>query len=283
MATALHNNPNKANTKQDSPFSAMLKKWRKFRRYSQLDLALEAGISQRHLSFLESGRSRPGQEMVMDIAEALNMPLRDRNQLLHNAGFAAVYSEHGLDDDAMLTVQKALTMTLDHHAPYPALVIDRNWNLYMSNKPAQGLLAIIGQPDDALMAMDRLNIYRMTFNAKGLRPFIANWQAIANPLLLRLQREVHNDPSNGFLAELLEEMQILSGISQYSATDIGAAIAPVLPLTLDLGGIKLSLFSMISAFGTALDVTASELRVETFFPADEQTRHWFEQQLQQAS
>lgn len=259
----------------DSPFAATLKKWRKARKFSQLDLSLEAGISQRHLSFLESGRSRPGKDTIIELAEALNMPLRDRNQMLRSAGFASIYKERKLDDATMVTVQNALKMTLEHHEPFPAVVVDRKWNLYMANKASNKLLALIGDPDPSLLDDGKLNVYRTTFSDKGLRPFISNWSEIANPLLLRLQREVSDDPQNQFLTQLLEEAQQLAKAESYSAADIAATVAPVMSLHMKIGDIELKMFSMISSFGTALDVTASELKVETFFPADDATRGFF--------
>ncbi len=259
-----------------SPFSSTLKRWRKVRKFSQLDLSLEAGISQRHLSFLESGRSRPGKDTIIDLAEALQMPLRDRNIMLNSAGFNAIYKERALDDATMITVQNALQMTLDHHMPFPAVVVDNRWNLYMANEASNKLIDIVGQPDISLFDQDRLNIYRLTFNPKGLRPFITNWSEIANPLLLRLQREVSDDPQNTFLAELLEEAQALANTGDFTAADISATVAPVMSLNLKIHNTELKMFSMISSFGTALDVTASELKVETFFPADDATKSFFQ-------
>ena len=261
---------------QGSPFANTLKKWRKFRKFSQLDLSLEAGISQRHLSFLESGRSRPGKETIMELAEALSMPLRDRNQLLNSAGFTAVYKERAIDDTTMVTIQNALKMTLDHHEPFPALAVDRKWNLFMANNASMKLIELMGPPDQSLFEEGKLNVYRMTFSEYGFRPFISNWSQIANPLLLRLQREVNDDPANEFLSGLLDEMQRLSCTENYSAEDIAATVAPVLSLHMKLGDIELKMFSMISSFGTALDVTASEIKVETFFPADDFTRQFFQ-------
>lgn len=259
----------------DSAFSGMLKRWRKFKKMSQLDLSLEAGISQRHISFLESGHSRPGMDVVLQLAKALSMTLRDSNQLLKSAGFAAAFTERELDDQAMVSINNALQMTLDHHQPYPALVVDRNWDLYMANSAAQRLIQLIGSPHKSLFHNGKLNVYRLTFAEHGLRPFISNWQDIANPLLLRLQREVNSDPDNDFLTTLFDELQPLSGCHEYSSTDIAATIAPVLSLQLNLGEIKLNMFSMVSSFGTAMDVTAAELKVETFFPADVQTKQFF--------
>lgn len=258
-----------------SPFSAVLKKWRNYRKLSQLALSLEANISQRHISFLESGRSRPGKDTILQLAGALDMPLRDRNQLLISAGFSPIYNERTLNDAAMTSINNALNMMLAHHEPFPALVVDRNWNLHMANQATNKLLGLIGPPDSTLFAENKLNIYRLTFSDKGFRPFISNWQEIANPLLLRLQREVNADPDNSFLNALFDEMQTLAGSCHYSSADIAATIAPVLSVHIRVANMELKLFSMVSAFGTALDVTASELKVETFFPADELTRQFF--------
>ncbi len=258
-----------------SPFSATLKKWRNYKKLSQLDLSLEANISQRHISFLESGRSRPGRDIILQLAEALDMPLRDRNQLLISAGFSPIYNERKLSDSAMNSINNALTMMLTHHEPFPALVVDRNWNLHMANQATNKLLSLIGTPDESLFNEDKLNVYRLTFSEKGFRPFISNWTEIANPLLLRLQREVNADPDNQFLAELFNEMQTQADTCQYSGSDIAATIAPVLSVHIQIQNLELKLFSMVSAFGTALDVTASELKVETFFPADEATKQFF--------
>ena len=279
MNVAVKSDTSKSNTgsstNENSPFSANLKKWRKFRKYSQLDLSLEAGISQRHLSFLESGRSRPGKDTILELAEALKMPLRDRNQLLNSAGFASVYQERDLDDATMVTIHNAVKMMLDHHNPFPALAVDRKWNLYMANRASNKLLEVIGSPPPSLLDNGKLNVYRTTFSEHGFRPFLSNWDKIANPLLLRLQREVNDDPCNEYLSNLLDEMQAMHGTDNYSAEDIAATVAPVLGLELKFGDVELKMFSMISAFGTALDVTASEIKVETFFPANEFTRQFF--------
>lgn len=261
--------------KAGSAFSNMLRRWRKLKKMSQLDLSLESGISQRHISFLESGRSRPGRDVILQLANTLNMSLRDTNQFLKSAGFAPVFSERSLDDEAMVSINNALNMTLTHHEPFPALVVDRNWDLYMTNAATNKLLSLTGTPAPELMENGKLNIYRLTFSNKGFRPFISNWQEIANPLLLRLQREVNDDPENSFLSRLFDEMQSLAGHNEYSANDISATIAPVLSLQLSFGEHQLKLFSMVSSFGTALDITAAELKVETFFAADEATRRFF--------
>lgn len=265
--------------KEISPFSALVKQWRQFRKYSQLDLSLDAGISQRHISFLESGRSRPSRDMVVCLAEALDMPLRDRNQLLTSAGFAPLYKERSLDNDEMKSVQHALELTLKHHEPFPAIVVDSNWNLRMANAPADNLIGLLGEPEEVWQKVDPSgdhNVYRLTIHPDGMRPLIGNWEHLAKMLILRLQRESNADPNNAYLENLLEEMIELSGIDLgNSMFDICMPLAPVLPMEIHTGDFTLKNFSMISTFGTALDVTADELKVETFFPADDFTRDFF--------
>lgn len=268
--------PTFSHTVQENGFSSMLKKWRKLRKFSQLDLALESAVSQRHISFLESGRAKPSREMVLALTEALSMPLRERNLILGAAGFAPVFKERALDSDEMLAVNKALEMTLAHHAPYPAIVVDRNWNLLLSNKPAQALIALLGKPEEVWLAVDPSgdhNIYRMTFHPTGFRSLISNWEQVGAGLLLRLQREVSADPCNHYLSTLLAEA---SEMIDTNALNLDGPIPPVMPMTLKIGGLELKTFSMISSFGTAQDVTAEELKVETFYPADEATRLFFE-------
>lgn len=266
----------------DSPFSALLKKWRKLRRCSQLSLAVDAEVSQRHVSFLESGRARPSREMVLSLAEALAMPLRERNLLLSAAGYAPMFKERHLNNEEMSAINHALELTLKHHDPYPAIVVDRNWNLLMSNDSAQNLIRAIGEPEDVWQQVDPSgdkNTYRMTFSPYGFRPHIANWEQFSKGLLIRLQREVSADPSNTYLSDLLEEA--CDTIGEPIVTKEGP-IAPVLPMEMNLAGLKLKTFSMISSFGTAQDVTAEEIKVETFYPADDFTRQFFERMAKQS-
>lgn len=267
---------NEALARQATDFSTLLKQWRGHRRCSQLDLALESNVSQRHISFLESGRAKPSREMVLTLVEALSLPLRERNQMLHAAGFAAVFKERSLDSEEMEAVNHALTMTLQHHDPYPAIVADRNWNLLKSNASAMKLIALLGEQEDVWQAVDPggdKNVYRMTFSDQGFRPYIVNWSELSRSLMIRLQREVADDPGNASLYALWQE---LKGHIDDQGTLSDRPLAPVLSMTMRLGEPELRMFSMLSSFGTAQDVTASELRVETFYPADQQTRTFFE-------
>jgi len=259
----------------------MMIKWRKLKKLSQLDLALESDVSQRHISFMESGRSKPSREMVLALAEVLDIPLRDRNLLLSVAGFAPIFKERDLDSNEMNAVHHALEMSLEHHEPYPAIVADRNWNLVMSNEAARLLIGLIGDPEEVWQRVDpsgNKNVYRLTFHPLGMQPLIGNWSEMAKLLLLRLQREVTADPNNNFLSDLLEELTENSGFEVVRGiTDMCIPLAPILPMEMTTGGITLKVFSMISSFGTALDVTAEELKVETFFPADDFTKLFFKQ------
>ena len=264
-----------------SPFSNMVKQWRKLRKCSQLDLALDAGVSQRHVSFLESGRARPSREMVLGLAEALEMPLRDRNQLLQAAGFAAIFEERSLDGEDMKAVQHAIEMILAHHEPYPAIVVDRNWSLKTGNLASMKFLSLMGDPEEAWARVDpsgNRNVYRMTFHPEGMRPLITNWDDIAKPLLMRLRREVNADPANESLADLLKEITSWCDVDLVGASIDGAMpLAPVLPMEMGVGDLRLKTFSMISSIGTALDITAEEMKIESFFPADDATRDFFKQ------
>jgi len=268
------------NIEARSPFAAMMIKWRKLKKLSQLDLSLESGVSQRHISFMESGRSKPSREMVLVLAEVLDIPLRDRNQLLVVAGFAPIFKERDLNSDEMNAVHHALEMSLAHHEPYPAIVADRNWDLVMANEAAHRLVGLIGDPEEVWQRVDpsgNKNVYRLTFHPLGMQAMIGNWNEMAQLLLLRLQREVTADPSNNFLCGLLEEMTEMSGIGVVRGiTDVCIPLAPIVPMEMTAAGITLKVFSMISSFGTALDVTAEELKVETFFPADDFTKLFFE-------
>ncbi len=255
------------------PFGFLLKTWRQRRKLSQLDLALEAGVSQRHLSFLESGRSRPSRSMALHLAAALDLPLRERNHLLLQAGFAAAYDERSLSSADMTAVRQALELTLRHHEPFPAIVIDRAWNLVLANQATFRFLALFG-PQEAIWARvdpsGRRNVMRLSFHPAGLQAFLRNWREAAGQALNRLQRETAADPGHLALRELFEDLLRMPGVPvDWRARVWDTVPPPIVPLELDLQGRTLRLFSMLSTFGTALDVTAEELRVETFFPADD--------------
>lgn len=257
-------------------FPSLCRQWRQFRKLSQLELALAANVSQRHLSWLETGRSQPSRDMVVRLSDALEIPLRERNTLLRCAGFAAAYSESRLEDQAMAPVLDALKRVLEHHEPLPAVVVDRYWNLKRTNKAADLLLDIRGDRDAMLAAVSydgEPNLALLTLHPRGLRPYIANWQQAAPAFIRRLRSEALA-AGDATLRERLAAYIELAGPMDNCDT-VNESLLPVLPLELDINGLQLSLFSVISTFGTPQDVTTDELRIETFYPTDAKTAAFF--------
>jgi len=248
-------------------FGVGLGRWRAARRESQLSLACLAGVSQRHLSFIESGRSRPSREMVVRLCESLDIPLRARNELLAAAGFAPLYSERPLGDGPELAaVRSALDLILAHHEPYPAFVLDRAWRVLMSNAAGERLVgacvdaATLARLSDA----GALNFIRLMFEPVQMRPRIRNWTEVEARLVARLRREAGADPGSPS-AQLLAELAP-SGPTMLPVSP--EVVAPTVPVELALGDATLRLFNAITTFGTPQDITVQELRIELSFPAD---------------
>lgn len=254
-------------------FPLLLKSWRQKRRLSQLELALESGVSQRHVSFLESGRAKPSRSMILQLSETLEVPLRERNDWLVAAGFAPVFRARPLDDPQMNQVMSAVRMMLANHEPFPAIAIDRAWNIRLSNRPFEMLTSMIGGDVWTRVGGPERNLMRLFFHPNGVKPLVPNWNAIAPLLWHRARREA--DALGG------QEMKaVLADLSQYQDADTlwaaeETALVPVLPLEMQKDGLKISLFTVIATFGTAQDVTADELRIESFFAADEATDKLF--------
>jgi transcriptional regulator with XRE-family HTH domain len=245
----------------------LLREWRNRRRMSQLDLALEADVSARHLSFVETGRAQPSREMVLMLAEHLQVPLREQNALLLAAGYAPAFSEMDLEDEQMSPVRDALDAILKGHEPYPAVIVDRQWEIVASNAPAGMLLE--GVPEELLSPP--ANALRITLHPDGLAPRVLNFAEWSGHLLTRLHRQalLSQDPA---LAELERELLGYPGVEQASGIAEPEEMLFV-PLRLRLpNGTVLSMFSTIATFGTALDITLEELSIEAFFPADEATK-----------
>lgn len=255
----------------------MLRQCRRGRRLSQLDLALHAEVSQRHLSFLESGRARPSREMVVQLAQALDLPLESRNRLLSAAGFAVLYPRRRLDAEAMAPVRSALERMLAAHEPFPAMVVDRAWNLVMANRSLPRLFALLGGLDDMATRVGGRNLLRMTLHPEGLRPYIVNFDEIAAHLLARSAHEALEHPA---VDMVLREVLRYPGLPVRGRTvDSAVPMLPVLPMRVGVGGVQLSLFTTLTSFGTPLDVTADELRIENLFPADAQSETLMRQLL----
>lgn len=249
-------------------FGELLRYWRRARKRSQLDLALEAQVSARHLSFVETGRSRPSRDMVLRFAEVLDLPLRERNAMLNAAGYASVFSEAGLDAEEMAAVRRSLEFLLERHEPHPAVVLDRHWTAQLRNRAAGAVLAHFVASPDILSAP--LNLVRLLFSPGGVRPSIVNWRELAGAMIQRLHREAALDPSDQELAALLDEALAAGDVpADWRAHDHAARPPVLLEMRLRRGDLELGLFSAITTLGTPLDVTLQGLRLETFFPVDE--------------
>lgn len=242
----------------------LVRAWRERRRLSQLALACEADISQRHLSFIESGRATPSRDMVLRLAERLDVPLRDRNALLLSAGYAPLYPDRTLDDPALAAARAAVERVLAAHEPYPALAIDRRWSLALANPAAARLMA----PIDPELARPPVNVIRASLHPRGLSPRIVNLAAWRAHLLERLRRQaaLTGDPA---IEALLAEVSAYPGPKPAPAVDPADDIAVPLKLRTHAG--LLSMFSTVTVFGTPVEVTLSELSIEAFYPADEET------------
>lgn len=244
----------------------LIREWRQRRRISQLDLALEAEISPKHLSFVETGRSQPSREMILRLAETLQVPLRARNALLTAAGYAAVFVERPLDDPALAAARAAVDVVLKGHEPYPALAVDRHWTLVASNRMVPMLL----QGIDASLLQPPVNVLRLTLHPGGLAPRIANLAEWRGHLLERLRRQIDVTADSG-LEKLWREFRgYPAPTAEQSFPDRDYA-GVVVPFELRTPNGILAFFSTTTVFGTPVDITLSELALETFFPADEST------------
>lgn len=248
-------------------FGPALKRWRQRRRLSQMELALDAGVSTRHLSFLETGRAQPSREMVLRLAEQMEVPLRERNLLLVAAGYAAAFPERGLDDPAMAPARAAVEQVLAGHEPFPALAIDRHWHLVSANRAAMRLME--GLP--AALLAPPVNVLRLSLDPAGLAPRIVNLPEWRGHILARLrhQAEVSADPAIAALLAELQALRMPGGLPYRGGGAIAAS--PVLTLQLATEAGVLSFITTTMVFGTPLDVTLAELAVESFFPADAAT------------
>jgi transcriptional regulator with XRE-family HTH domain len=245
----------------------LLREWRMRRRLSQLDLSVEAEVSARHLSFVETGRSRPSRELVLHLAEHLDVPLRERNALLLAAGYAPSYRSTPLDADEMSPVRAALDKILAGHEPYPAVVVDRRWDLVTANASA---LAILTDGVDPTLLAPPANTLRVSLHPDGLAPRIGNLAEYSAHLLERLHRQTVASADPELLA-LHDELRRYPGVSDEPAPPFDAAAMLFVPLVLRAGAAQLSFFSTLATFGTAVDITVAELAIESFFPADEAT------------
>lgn len=258
-------------------FESELSRWRQHRKMSQLELSLEANVSQRHISYLETGRSKPSREMLIRLCDAMMIPFRERNQLLALGGFSAHYKEHTLDAPMMQPILNAIDSMLKAHDPLPAIVIDRFWNVIKQNEAAsRWFTSLTDTPamQKLIQQEGSFNLALLTMHPDGLRQYIENWQQVFPLFVRRLIQEVTLSGDNEVRQKLLGYLA-MSDLGKPEPQHTQQVLMPVVPLILSIGGQKLSLFSIISTIGTAQDITADELRVESFYPADAQTATYF--------
>ena len=250
-------------------FGTLLRHWRQARRYSQLDLALQADISSKHVSFLETGRNQPSREMILRLTQAMDVPLRDRNLLLNSAGYAPVYEESGIDSPIVGQAKEALTRILEKQEPYPAIVLDAGWNLIQQNRGADALgqFLLPGAPSAGF------NVLELLFSRQGLQPFVVNWEQLSSLLLMRVLRESTMPGQGRSSRDLLERLEAMPATpGNWKELAAGYPNGPTVDLVLEKNGAQYAFFTTVTTFGTPQDVTLQELRIESYFPSDEPTR-----------
>ncbi len=251
----------------DSALPALLKYWRSQRGLSQLDLSLSAGVSTRHLSFLETGRSRPSVEMVLLLLETLDVPLRSRNEVLRAAGFEPHYPDPGIQSMINGPLKLTLDLMLRHHEPFPMLVVDRWYELAATNRAAGAFMTLAGLDHHR-------NVARLLFDP-AVRPMIDDWPRTAAEILRRVQREVLHRPNDEDMANLLADLLESPGVpDDWRQPDLAIGAEPAVPLRFRLGDVVLSFMTTITAFNAPSNVTLDELRLESFFPLDPATEHF---------
>ena len=262
----------------DRVFAALLKYWRGHRGMSQLDLSIAAQVSSRHISFLETGRSNPSVEMVLLLAETLDISMRDTNELLRAAGFASIYSEPSVDSLLSGPLGTAVDTMLSHHEPFPLMVIDRLYNVLRTNRAGHKLFELADIDLDAA-APGKVNVLRLLFDPAS-RDMIGDWSATAGTMLRRLQREVLQRPHDSDLANLRDDLLNVPGTPEdWRQPDPSAATQPMIAVEFRAGDIGLRFLTTITEFSAPQNVTLDELRIESYFPLDDQTRELCEQLL----
>jgi transcriptional regulator with XRE-family HTH domain len=258
-------------TRVDAAFGVQLRAWRQTRHLSQEELAGLAGVSARHLSFVENGRSQPSRELVLALAGALDVPLRERNTLLTAAGFAAAFRASPLDSEVLAHLRRAIDHVLEQQEPFGALVVDGGWNIIRINRGAVQLFQRFPTATAAGAEAAR-NLVLGTVHPESLRPYIVNWADVAGHLVARLHREVAARAGDGELSRLLARVLAQPGVpAEWRAFSPSRSTAPFLPVHLRSAQLEVRLFTMMTSIGTPLDVTAEEIHIETYFPADSAT------------
>lgn len=246
----------------------LLREWRAARRLSQLALALEADVSTRHLSYVETGKAQPSHDLVVRLADALEMPLRERNALLLAAGYAPQYAETDLETPAMAQIRRAIALILDQQEPYPAFLLDRHWEVLTANRAAARIDGFLRPGHTG----GHRNMLRRFFDPGDLRPAVANWEEVAGDLLRHLHDEVAAAPTDATARALLDEILGYPDVpTRWHTRQVDTTPPPLLTVVFRRGDRELRFFSTITTFGTPRDVTVDELRIECAFPADDAT------------
>jgi transcriptional regulator with XRE-family HTH domain len=265
-------NSEKRNSKpRAGELGELLRHWRDLRGKSQFELSLDTGGSQRHISFIESGRSVPSRQILTEIAQALDIPLRDRNTLLLAAGYAPVYSEGAWNAEEMKSITSVLERMLRQHEPFPAVVMDRYWNVLMANESTP---RFFNSFTELAVKKSPRNILHLMFDPERMRPFIANWENVAKSLFERVYRESVGRVVDEKTKELLAALQAYPGVKADWKSSKASAGGPTMPM-IPIGFVKakkvLSYFSMVTTVGTPQTIAAQELRLECMYPLDEET------------
>ncbi len=245
-------------------FGSVLKEWRGVRRMSQLELGSIAEVSPRHISFLESGRSNPSRPMVLHLSEVLDVPRQERNRFLSAAGFAPIYEQHDPDGEAMEPIRQAIQWTLEQHDPFPAIVLDRHWNVLQVNNSAAMMFSMLGLESS-------INMIDVFVHDSAIRTQIVNWSEVGYFLLTRLRTENTSLGGDPFIEQAIAALSADAAI----APPTSATLPPALPAIFQIGDMTVSLLSTIAQFGSAEDIALADQRIELFFPGDEPTRELF--------
>ena len=247
---------------------ALLRHWRDVRGRSQIDLSLDSGISQKHISQVESGRSVPSRQILIDLADALDVPLRERNSLLLAAGYAPMYAEGSWDNEEMQSITRALQRMLRQNEPYPAMAMDRYWNVFTANESAPKFFNLFF---DMSARQGPRNMLHLVFDPQGMRPFVVDWPVVAKSLIQRVYRESVGRVVDDKTRELLNALLAYPDVKSEWQTPKASSIFPVIPLSFTKDGKVLNYFSMVTTVGTPLTISAQELRIECLCPADDAT------------
>ncbi len=257
-------------TSKISEFGRLLRRWRQIHGYSQLDLAMTADSSARHISFIETGRSKPSREMVLRLCEVMELPLRERNKLLNAAGYSPAYKETALDQTGLDPVRKVLDIMLANQEPYPATVMNRSFDILMVNHAAAKIMNAIGVPMGGMDGPP--NALKLTLHPNGFKPLVKDWEKAAQHMIQRAHRQLRGKEEDDPLAQVLREVLSYPDIpGEWHFDDPTQDAPPVLPIEFDMNGMVLSFITTIASFGTPQDITAEEIMIESMFPANELT------------